>query len=103
MQAARHGALRELEALLAHDAVLWADGGGKVSSALKPISGPAKIARFLVGITRETDPIRIVDLNGLPAMEIHPDGPTRFVSLRVQDGRVEEVLLVGNPDKLGAT
>lgn len=103
LQAARHGALRELETLLAHDAVLWADGGGKVSSALLPIHGPAKIARFLAGITREPDQTRLVDINGLPAMEIHPDGPTRFVSLRVRDGRIEELLLAGNPDKLRAT
>ena len=103
LHAARNGALRELETLLAHDAVLWADGGGKVSSALKPINGPAKIARFLVGVTRETDPIRVVDINGLPALEIHPDGITRLVSLRVRDGLVEELLVAGNPDKLGAT
>lgn len=103
LAAARHGALRDLETLLAHDAVLWADGGGKVSSALKPINGPAKIARFLVGISRATDPVRIVGINGLPALEIHPDGFTRLISLRVQDGRVAELLLTGNPDKLGAT
>jgi len=103
LHAARHGAMRELETLLAHDAVLWADGGGKVSSALKPIHGPAKIARFMVGVTRETDAIRVVDINGLPALEIHPDGITRLVSLRVRDGRIEELLVAGNPDKLGAT
>lgn len=103
LHAARDGALRELETLLAHEAVLWADGGGKVSSALKPIHGRAKIARFLVGVTRENDVIRVVDLNGLPTLEIHPDGLTRFISLRVRDGLIDELLVPGNPDKLGAT
>jgi RNA polymerase sigma-70 factor (ECF subfamily) len=31
----------------ADDVVIWADGGGQVKSALRPIIGPAKAARFL--------------------------------------------------------
>lgn len=37
--------------LLAEDAVFWADGGGKVSSALNPIFGAQRIIRFFHSVT----------------------------------------------------
>lgn len=102
LDAARNGAIRELETLLADDAVLWSDGGGKVRSALNPIHGAAKVARFVAGVTHPDTPAAVVELNGLPALLFRPDGLPRIVTLVVRDGRVDELLLVGNPDKLGA-
>ncbi|MCR6630730.1 MAG: RNA polymerase subunit sigma-70 [Magnetospirillum sp.] len=40
-------------ALLEEDAVLISDGGGRVRSALNPIFGADRIARFLIGIQRK--------------------------------------------------
>lgn len=102
LRAARDGALRELEVLLARDVVLWGDGGGKVRASLNPIFGPAKVARFLSGVTGANTPVQWLEVNGQPALVIHPDGLPRIITLRVQDGRVTELLMLGNPDKLGA-
>ena len=40
-------------AVLATDAVLYSDGGGKARAALAPIRGADKIARFFLGITKK--------------------------------------------------
>ena len=43
----------QLTALLSEDAVLYTDGGGKVSAALNPIVGADRVVRFLIGIGRK--------------------------------------------------
>ena len=42
--------------ILAADAVLYSDGGGKVAAALAPIRGADHIARFFLGIMRKAPP-----------------------------------------------
>lgn len=46
------GDLNQLLALVSEDVVFYADGGGKVTAAVKPIRGQAKVARFLLAIKR---------------------------------------------------
>jgi RNA polymerase sigma factor (sigma-70 family) len=50
--AAREGDLRGLQQLLAADVSAWADGGGKVTAARRPVLGPARVARYLAGALR---------------------------------------------------
>src|SRR3954467_3330882 len=50
LAAAEDGDLEGLEALLAEDAVLYADGGGKVLASPEPLYGAALIARFMAGV-----------------------------------------------------
>jgi len=50
--AAQKGDVASLTKLLAEDAVLYSDGGGKRAAALNPIVGADKILRFLADITR---------------------------------------------------
>jgi RNA polymerase sigma-70 factor (ECF subfamily) len=47
---AQGGDLNSFASLLADDAVLLADGGGKALSAMRPILGADRVARFLAGI-----------------------------------------------------
>ena len=68
--AAQGGDVATLAKLLAEDAVLYSDGGGKRIAALKPIYGADKILRFLAGITRKNPslpaaPARPAIVNGL--------------------------------------
>jgi RNA polymerase sigma-70 factor (ECF subfamily) len=97
------GELQELMDLLAPDAVLLTDGGGKKSAALRPIVGADKIARFLLGL-RATNPdfeASWLLVNGAPAALVSLAGePDSVVSARVHDGRVVELYAVRNPDKL---
>jgi RNA polymerase sigma-70 factor (ECF subfamily) len=52
LAAAEEGDLEALEELLAEDAVLYADGGGKAIAAQEPLSGGALIARYIAGVTQ---------------------------------------------------
>jgi RNA polymerase sigma-70 factor, ECF subfamily len=52
LAAAEEGDLEALEQLLAKDAVLYADGGGKVIASPEPVRGAAGIARFMAGVAK---------------------------------------------------
>jgi RNA polymerase sigma-70 factor (ECF subfamily) len=54
LAAAEEGDLKALEELLAKDAVLYADGGGKVMAPPEPLLGAALIARFMVAVSQAT-------------------------------------------------
>src|SRR4051794_13653276 len=49
--AAEEGDLEALEALLAKDAVLYADSGGKAAAPQEPLVGAALIARFMAAVS----------------------------------------------------
>jgi RNA polymerase sigma-70 factor, ECF subfamily len=71
LAAAEDGDLEGLEVLLAKDAVLYADSGGKAMAPQEPLVGAALIARFIAGVAQvrralgefETRPVRV---NGQP-------------------------------------
>lgn len=71
LAAAEDGDLAALEELLAEDAVLYADGGGKVMALQEPLFGATLIARFMAAIAQaarsssrfESEPVRV---NGQP-------------------------------------
>ncbi len=100
------GDMGALLTALAPGAVLISDGGGKVSAALRPIRGADKVARFSLGIAAQgmSMPglrIEVVDVNGSPAVVAWiEDEPLMSMSLVVAEGRIEQVLVVRNPDKL---
>src|SRR3954471_8087173 len=52
LAAAEEGDLGALEELLAKDAVLYADGGGKAMAAQEPLVGRAVIARFMAAVSQ---------------------------------------------------
>jgi RNA polymerase sigma-70 factor (ECF subfamily) len=52
LAAAEEGDLEALEALLAKDAVLYADSGGKAMAPQEPLVGAALIARFMATVAR---------------------------------------------------
>ena len=107
LAAAREGDMAGLVALLAPDATLVGDGGGKARAVAAPMVGAAKVARALVAFARIADgwgaAIEPVRVNGQPGLRaIAPDGRLISVmSLDVEGGRVRRVLGVVNPDKLG--
>lgn len=93
------------------EAVLWSDGGGKVSSARRPVMGADNIVRFLLGIlgkAAEVSPdqppiLEFIEVNGEPAIDFLQPGLGRrdVVTLQLSaDGRVRGIRQVSNPDKL---
>jgi RNA polymerase sigma-70 factor (ECF subfamily) len=106
LHASLSGDLATLLELLAPGATLWADGGGKVKAPRRPIHGADKIARFFVGVGGAAVPegwtVQIVEVNGGPAaVLVNPTGPDMVLQLDLgDDGRITDVRLMGNPDKL---
>lgn len=80
LAAAEEGDLAALEELLAHDAVLYADGGGKVMAVPEPLVGARVIARFMAALAQVTAgevESRPVWVNGQPGRVMHgPAEPT---------------------------
>ncbi|MDD3444524.1 MAG: RNA polymerase sigma factor SigJ [Zavarzinia sp.] len=90
--------------VMAPDAVLHSDGGGKRRAALNPIFGADKVLRFFAGIARKnTMALRFqpLSLNGDPGL-VALNGDEVWFALvpDVVGDRVARVLLVSNPDKL---
>ena len=106
LHATLSGDLAALMDLLAPDATLWADGGGKIKAPRRPIHGADKIARFFVAISAEALPpgqaVEITEVNGGPAaVLVGPAGPVAVLQVDLgDDGRVTDVRFMGNPDKL---
>ncbi len=98
------GDLAGLTAVLAQDAVLWSDGGGVVRAARKPIYGPDKIARFLLGVGRKAPEDMRVDavrVNGDPGWRLRtPSGVLAVLVLDLAEDAVATVRIVNNPEKL---
>ena len=99
------GDLQSLMDVLAPDADLHSDGGGKVVAARKPILGAAAIAGFLLKIARTPTPGTRVDigpLNGGQGILVHA-GDRLDLTIAVEadgQGRISGIYLVRNPDKL---
>ena len=104
VQACTTGDMAGLLALLADDATLWSDGGGKTVAARRPIRGATNVARFLLGILAKAPPglmARLAPVNGQPGFIVEVDGHLNNVTvLDIADGRIQAVRIVANPDKL---
>lgn len=98
------GELEGLVALLAEDATLLADGGGKAQAALNPILGADNVARFLLGTSVKFGQYRTyrpVVVNGEPGIAGYMDERLDFIATIAGDGeRITAIHLVVNPDKL---
>lgn len=103
-KATRAGDASLFAGLLAEDAMLWSDGGGKASAALNIIHGPDKVVRFFIGIGRKLPPaLRRVDarINGQPGWLLFDgDVPYLALALDIVEGVVRNVFIMRNPDKL---
>ena len=96
-----------LKGLLAQDAVLHGDGGGKASSVLNPIFGSEKIGRFFAGLARKPQQQGFVPryepvlINGMPGYISAETDTEQAVVLDIRDGQVQAIYVIRNPDKLG--
>ena len=103
--AARTGDLAALTHLLAADAQLVTDSGGKVPAAMNVITGAERVARFLVGVVRKgwTDEVdvRAAVVNGLPALLLLRDAAlVQTTAFQLEGDLVTAIYVVRNPDKL---
>jgi RNA polymerase sigma-70 factor (ECF subfamily) len=97
-----------LKALLAEDAVLISDGGGKRKAALRVMVGRDDILKLLEGLKWRGGGLASAErmtpawINGAPGLVMQlPDGPATLAVEPDAAGLVGAIYLIRNPDKLG--
>ncbi|WP_372784204.1 RNA polymerase sigma factor SigJ [Phenylobacterium sp.] len=112
MAASTQGDMAGLSALLAEDAIMVTDGGGKRAAALRVLVGREDIVDLLQRIAwRQHAPEMLqvggARINGYPGFVLTlADGPATVAFQPGQDGLIAAVYMVRNPEKLahvGAT
>jgi RNA polymerase sigma-70 factor (ECF subfamily) len=109
-EAVRNFDVDALAKVLTEDAVMLADGGGKVSAVPRPLRGGALIAKAFIGFASlptsrawRLEPARI---NGLPGCLIFDDATGQLVQTialapsATEPGRIGALYVQRNPDKL---
>ncbi len=103
--AVEQGDLAGLEALLAHDAELTGDGGGKVPALTRPLRGRSRVARALIDSVVARLPevsLRLAEVNGGPGA-LYLDAQQRLIAVMALDiagGQITSISSIVNPDKL---
>ena len=96
--------MEALEKLLNDDIVLVSDGGGKVAASLKPVKGRQHVLKFLVGVYSKfykSHRIEKVFINHQPALLYFiDDALTNCQVFLLSNGKIENIYIVRNPDKL---
>ncbi|HET6547060.1 MAG TPA: RNA polymerase sigma-70 factor [Solirubrobacter sp.] len=107
LAAAREGDLAGLVAVLAPDAVLVGDGGGRARSIPRPMVGAEAVGRAMATFYGQVERLGVtlepIWVNGQPGFRtVGPDGRlVNVVALDIRDGRVAMIHSVLNPEKLG--
>lgn len=92
-----------LVGLLDPDATMVADGGGLAGTALRPIRGADRIARYLLAIAEKADGLAIVErtVNGRPGLVAQQAGvPVTVAAFELAGDRIARIWAVRNPEKL---
>ena len=107
--AVEHGDVQGLATLLAEEVVFTGDGGGKVSSARRPVVGSTPVARLLLGLFKHLRELpefaqaslRLASVNGSPAL-LTLVGPQidSVLTWHFEGEQVAGIAAVRNPDKL---
>lgn len=116
MAAISSGDLAAVVALLHPECTLTGDANGKVSTAVRVIKGPDKVARFLLGLAQQYGPnwmgsANLALVNGqlggynvaAPGEDGYREMFPRITAATVRDGKVFAVWDIANPDKFTAS
>ena len=110
MAAAQSNDLEALKGLLAEDAVMITDGGGKSKAALRPLVGREDVLALIKGLSwRNHWPagpdvkVRLARINGyLGAILASEDGVRTIAFQPDGHGRLGAIYIVANPEKLAS-
>ncbi len=105
MEACVQGELDGLTDLLAEEVSLTADGGGKASTATRPLYGRVGVARFWLGLMQHLVghiEVETLEINGRPAALVH--APESFgdslIAFEMDAGKITAFYVMRNPDKM---
>lgn len=103
-EAAARGSLHELKALMAEDAELIGDGGGKVQTFGKVLRGDWRLAQLYYALWRRMGAavrMALVDINGEPGLLRFIDGTLESAqTFEIENERIVRIRVQRNPDKL---
>jgi RNA polymerase sigma-70 factor (ECF subfamily) len=102
--AAVEGDVAALIELLQPDATFTSDGGGRVDVARRVFQGAERIARITAaaaGHYRGRVRAAVTAVNGVPGVVAEVDGEISVMSLILDGGRIGEIAVVRNPEKVG--
>jgi RNA polymerase sigma-70 factor (ECF subfamily) len=97
------GQADELIKLLQAEAVLYSDGGGKVSAAAVPIAGASRIIKFLFSLLRAAGPNAQASVKFLPPDQacLMVDGKlATVICVEAEGERIRNLYFLRNPDKM---
>jgi RNA polymerase sigma-70 factor (ECF subfamily) len=104
LAACEGGDLDALTQALDPDALLRADGGGKVQAPRKPVRGRDRIVKIIASGRRSFPGMQFspIEVNGGPGMLIRAADGTLLsvIALTIKGDQIHELDLIGNPDKL---
>ena len=98
------GNIEKMLELLRADAVFISDGGGKVTTAIKPIFTSKRIVLLFSGILKnlpENYKVEFKVINGSPGVVFSAnDNVTNVISVEFHESQIARIYMVANPDKL---
>jgi RNA polymerase sigma-70 factor, ECF subfamily len=104
--ASNTGNMDELMRLLSEDAVLYTDGGGRVTAAINLIVSSRRIVPFILGLLKKYSmdqslKIQTTNINGQTGIIIESNlEPSSVVCFDINNNQIKQVFVIRNPDKL---
>ena len=102
--AAARGSMHDLKALMTEEVELIGDGGGKVQSFSKVLTGNQRLAQLYYSLWRRMGPVvhmELVEINGEPGLLRFVDGELESAqTFEIEDDRIARIRVQRNPDKL---
>lgn len=104
--ASQNGDLPALENLFASDVVSYADGGGAVHVARRPVAGRARVANYVAGIGTHIwvgMTLEVIEANGQASLLMSRDGVVNgLATIEATDEGIVQILWMMRPSKLTA-
>lgn len=104
--ASRSGDIGELRALLAEDATVYTDGGGKAVAPRRPVVGRDKVTKLFAALApiftaHMSQLLHYGFVNGLPGfVSIEEDSWLQTTALQIEGDRITAIYVTRNPEKL---
>lgn len=104
VHALKNADVGQLMSVLSADASLMMDGGGKVVAPPRTVIGSRKVASFLATLPAKMAPdtvFHLTEVNGQPGVVVQTrEGTIAVATFLTENGRIAELYVVVNPDKL---
>ncbi|KAA0992272.1 sigma-70 family RNA polymerase sigma factor [Dyadobacter aurulentus] len=105
LRAHQQGDIKSLASLLKKDVIIYSDGGGKASAALKPVTGADNVMQLLEAISGmesvQAQTVQILRVNGrLGLVFFSGQKPETIFCFEVDKMAFSKMYIIRNPDKM---